>query len=190
MATLLGTCITKMEHRGRVYKARAELDSGSGLSFVTSQLVNKLGLKRTEEHIRIKAFQRSDTPPIKYSVELTFKVPLGSVTVHRTIKALVVETITGDLPLGPLPEVRSNPCLHDLKLADPGFDRPGRVDVLFGVDFFPTLLRGSTVFSEDKLICATDTAYSWVVTGRCLGALVPLLAGHASSTSVHDGSHT
>ena len=82
----------------------------------------------------------------------------------------MVETITGDLLSGPLPEVRSNPCLHDLKLADPGFNRPGRVDVLFGVNFLPTLLRGSTVSSEDKLICAIDTAYGWMVTGWCLSS--------------------
>ena len=167
LVTILGTCVAQVEHRGRVRRARALLDSGSGLSFVTARFVHELGLKKIDQPTKIKGFQQTETPAIKYRVNITFKIPTGTVTTLQTMEALVVDSITGDLPSGPLPEIRDSPHLKGLKLADPSFDRPGRVDVLFGVDFIPMLLRGSTTFSANRLLCTTETAYGWVISGRC-----------------------
>ncbi len=64
MTTILGTCVTRVEHRGVLHKARALLDSGSGLSFVTSRFVNCLGLRKISQPTRIKGFQQADTPAI------------------------------------------------------------------------------------------------------------------------------
>ena len=82
------------------------------------------------------------------------------------MQALVVESITGDLPSGPLPAVQEQPYLQGLKLADPTFDKPGRVDLLLGVDSLPLLMGGSITYSEDRLLWATETAYGWVISTR------------------------
>ena len=167
MTTILGTCVTRVEHRGILHKARALLDSGSGLSFVTSRFVNSLGLQKISQPTRIKGFQQADTPAIKHRVDFSLRVPSGAVTILQPMQALVVESITGDLPSGPLPAVREQPYLQGLKLADPTFDKPGRVDLLLGVDSLPLLMGGSITYSEDRLLWATVTAYGWVISGKC-----------------------
>ena len=45
VTVVLGTCIVTIEHHGKLQKARALIDNGSGLSFITSKLTNKLGLQ-------------------------------------------------------------------------------------------------------------------------------------------------
>ena len=63
--------------------------------------------------------------------------------------ALVVDTITGDLTAGVLPSVRQDPYLKGLKLADPNFDKPGRVDLLLGVDVLPRIMGEKIVRSAN-----------------------------------------
>ena len=58
-------------------------------------------------------------------MDYTLRVP---VTVLMPVRALVVDIITGDLPSGELASIHSEPCLSGLKLADPAFDKPGRID--------------------------------------------------------------
>ena len=91
----------------------------------------------------------------------------GTVTILKPMRALVVENITGDLPSGPLPAVRGQPYLQGLQLADPSFDKPGRVDMLLGVDSLPFIMGNSISYSDDRLLWATETAYGWVISGTC-----------------------
>ena len=105
-----------------------------------------------------QGFQEQDTPPIQYRVDFDVRVPDGTVTILKRMRALVVESITGDLPSGPLPGLRELPYIKDLRLADPTFDKPGRVDLLLGVDTLPHLLSGVAIFSNDRKLQATETA--------------------------------
>ena len=174
LTTILGTCVTCIQQRGSLYKARAMLDSGSGWSFITARLVNTLWLTRIHQPINIRGFQEQDTPPIQYRVDFDMRVPDGTVTILKRMRALVVESITGDLPSGPLPGLRELPYIKDLRLADPTFDKPGRVDLLLGVDMLPHLLSGVATFSNDRKLQATETAYGWVISGSCrAGQQVP-----------------
>lgn len=164
---ILGTCVTTIEHQGKLQKARALIDNGSGLSFITTKLTNTLGLRKIAEPTSIVAFQQASTPLSKFKVDFTLRVPSGSVTTLMPIRALVVDTITGDLPAGVLISVRQDPCLKELKLADPNFDKPGRVDLLLGVDVLPRIMREKTVRSTNQLLSASETIYGWVVSGQC-----------------------
>ena len=113
------------------------------------------------------AFQQASTPLSKFKVDFTLRVPSGSVTTLLPIRALVVDNITGDLPAGVLTSVRQDPYLKGLKLADPNFDKPGRVDLLLGVDVLPRIMREKTVRSTNQLLSASETVYGWVVSGQC-----------------------
>jgi hypothetical protein len=56
--------------------------------------------------------------------------------------------------------------LSDIPLADPDFGRPGRIDILLGVDVFvETLLHGRRIGSPGSPI-AFETEFGWVLAGR------------------------
>ena len=100
-------------------------------------------------------------------MDFTLRVPSGSVTTLLPIRALVVDNITGGLPAGVLTSVRQDPYFKGLKLADPNFDKPGRVDLLLGVDVLPRIVGEKTVRSTNQLLSASETVYGWVVSGQC-----------------------
>ena len=55
--------------------------------------------------------------------------------------------------------------MSDIPLADPDFGRPGRIDILLGVDVFvETLLHGRQIGSPDSPI-AFETEFGWVLAG-------------------------
>ena len=91
--------------------------------------MTELGLRKISQPTCIKGFQQAETPAIKYRVDFTLRVPTGTVTILKPMRALVVENITGDLPSGLLPAVRRQRYLQGLQLAEPSFDMPGRVDM-------------------------------------------------------------
>ena len=113
------------------------------------------------------AFQQASTPLSKFKVDFTLRVPSGSVTTLLPIRALVVDNITGDLPAGVLTSMGQDPYLKGLKLADPNFDKPGRIDLLLGVDVLPRIMGEKTVHSTNQLLSASETVYGWVVSGQC-----------------------
>ena len=59
------------------------------------------------------------------------------------VLAIIVPRVTCDLPLHPVSFDSLWHHLEDIDLVDPDFGRPGRIDLLLGVDVFvETLLQG------------------------------------------------
>ena len=168
IANILGTCVTVIECKGKQHKARALIDNGSCLTFITSRMVNSLKMRKIAESTAISGFQQTATPLSKHKVEFHLRIPSGTVTVLISVQAVVVDTITGDLPSGTLMSVRQSPFLSGLPLADPKFDQPGRVDLLLGVNVLPRVMLEGRVHSLDYSMSATNTVYGWVVTGTCI----------------------
>ena len=52
-----------------------------------------------------------------------------------------VLNITKDLPLEPIPFALKWDDLYDLKLADPNFRAPARINLLLGAEVFTSILR-------------------------------------------------
>ena len=95
------------------------------------------------------------------------------------MSAVVVPRVTCDLPLQPVSLDSSWKHLEDIQLADPDFGRPGRIDVLLGVDIFvETLLQGWRIGPPGSP-SAFETEFGWVLAGRL----------DASSPSTHVASH-
>ena len=166
-AMILGTCVTTIESQGRQHKARALLDNGSCLTFITTRMVNSLKMRKIVESTAVSGFQQTATPISKYKVEFSLRIPSGSVTVLIPIQAVVVDVITGDLPSSVLTIVRQSPFLSGLPLADPGFDKPGRIDLLLGVNVLPRVMLEGRTHSTDYSMSATRSVYGWVITGTC-----------------------
>ena len=181
---ILGTCITTIETKGKLHKARALLDSGSSLTFITSRMVQSLKLHKTAAVTAIAGFQQTTTPVSRHKVEFSLRIPSGTVTIPITVEAVVVDVIMGDLPSNTIPAVKESPFLTGLPLADLKFDQPSRIDLLLGVDVLPQVMTDGLVRSADRQLSATQTVYGWVVTGWSKGADQAPSSYHCLKTQV------
>ena len=85
----------------------------------------------------------------------------------ETYLSLAVPRMTCDLPLHPVSFDSSWHHLEDIDLADPDFGRPGRIDLLLGVDVFvETLLLQGRRTGPSGTPSAFETEFGWVLAGR------------------------
>ena len=125
-----------MEVEGRRQKARALLDSGSHITFASSRLVSSLKAKKTPSVTLVSGIEQTSAPASKFKVDLTLRSIYDDSPRTIDVRAAVVDTITGDLPERALPGIKLRAFVEGLQLADPNFDRPGRIDLLLGMDIF------------------------------------------------------
>ena len=81
------------------------------------------------------------------------------------ISAIVVPRVTCDLPVKPVTPQLSWKHLSDIPLADPDFGRPGRVDLLLGVDLFVASLLQGRRTGPPGSPTAFETKFGWVLAG-------------------------
>ena len=67
-------------------------------------------------------------------------------------------------------------------IADPNFNQPATIDMLFGLDILDELLLNGRCASNNKMIYAQETIFVWSVRGKCLP--------ETSSQNVHLCHHT
>ena len=171
--------MTVIESKGRQHRARALVDNGSSLTFVTSKLVSTLQLRKNTDPTAVTGFQQTSTPVSQFKVDLHLRIPSGilfyttkagrrgTVTILIPVRAVVVDVISGDLPSSTLSSVKQDLCLHGLPLADPNFHQPGGIDLLLGVDILPRIMVEGRRHSIDYTLSATKSVYGWIVTGTC-----------------------
>ena len=146
-STLLMTCQVIAEVNGRQQRARALVDTGSTISLVTSRLANSLRVRKNAETTTITGIESTQAPTSHHSTDIILRSAVnGQVIVH----AAVLSTITTDLPTQHLPAVRKLPFLKELDLADPQFDRPGRIDLFLGIDVYNAIILTGTLTSPDR----------------------------------------
>ena len=165
--SLLMTCrVTVDAPDGSVVEARALLDSASSASFVSERLAQSLSLPRSPQSTRISGV-----------AGLTHKSPIHSVThfsfsaVSYTNKkfsttAIIVPRVTCDLPTRTIPIGLDWEHLSGLWLADPDFAKPGKIDILLGVDIFVDALLPGRRIGPPSSPTALETDFGWVLAGK------------------------
>ena len=122
---------------GSTVEARALLDNASSASFV---LVQSLSLPRTRQNVRVSGIGgMSHGSPTQYISNFRISA-VKSPRRKIDITAVIVPKVTCDLPVHPVPFDSKWKHLTSLPLADPTFGRPGRIDILLGVDVFADVL--------------------------------------------------
>ena len=161
--SLLMTCRVLVDTPdGSSIEARAILDSASSVSFVSERLnTDTLSLSLAPKHQDIWG---------------CWPVPQLSTPINRQLKDLphsspeasdvVVPCVTCDLPLQPVSLDSSWKHFEDISLADPDFGRPGRIDILLGVDIFIETLPQGRRMGPPGSPSAFETEFGWVVAGR------------------------
>ncbi|XP_047538564.1 uncharacterized protein LOC125072096 [Vanessa atalanta] len=165
---LLATALVRVQTKNGSYQLlRALLDQGSQASFITESAVQLLGVKKT--------FVKSSVCGLGGNVSvLTSKavVNIAISSIHDTetvieLGAHVLSRLTSFLPIKPI--VMNNwPELKNLKLADPNYHTPGKIDILLGSDVYGKIIQEGLLRSPYGTTIAQKTNLGWVLSGQVI----------------------
>lgn len=165
---LLATALVRVQTKNGSYQLlRALLDQGSQASFITESAVQLLGVKKT--------FVKSSVCGLGGNVSaLTSKavVNIAISSIHDTetvigLGAHVLSRLTSFLPIKPI--VMNNwPELKNLKLADPNYHTPGKIDILLGSDVYGKIIEEGLLRSPYGTTIAQKTNLGWVLSGQVI----------------------
>lgn len=109
--------------------------------------------------------------------------PHTQLTPTFSLDVLIVPIITGPSPTVPI-TAGQWAYIKNFNLADPSYNIPGLIDILFGADILPLLLRSGQRTGNLGESMAMDTVFGWVlmgevnidtcVTSLCLSVLEPI----------------
>ena len=186
--TLLMTCQVRIKAPDGTYvKARALLDSGSTMSFVSERIVQSCGLNRCSQCLTVSGIGGMSRKPPLNSISIFEISSLYSSQVKYSITAIVVPRVTCDLPLQPVHNSSRWNHLLNLSLADPDFGIPGRIDLLLGADIYADVLLHGRRYGPPGTPTAFETQFGWVLTGRTNTHSVSLLSVASRHSTVTSG---
>ena len=172
---------------GHELKARAFLDPGAAISLISSRVTQILDLPLEPNRVRFSAVQGTPCKGSKYLTSVTIS-PLHTKQ-EIQCRPAVVQTVTEEIPNRPLAPVHEFPHLLGLRLADPNFNIPGRVDILLGADLWLQLqVHTPTITASPSEPGAQATIFGWAITGpaKCKGEANQLIpACHVQPMSNH-----
>ncbi len=185
--TLLMTCQVLMKALdGSKVKVRALIDSASSSSFVSERLVQNLCIPWSHHKITISGVAGlSSTSPLRSIATMEIS-PSHLSDQNLSITTVVAPRVTCDLPLNPVSFKSSWTHLHDITLADSDFGRPGRIDLLLGVDVYIDSLLHSRRSGPPGSPVAFETIFGWVLAGRTHFNSSSYVTTHHVSTMSND----
>ena len=112
----------------------------------------------------MSGLQNSPLPGSKYTISLKLSSVYDS---SKTVplKAALLEGITAELPAAEISGVKELPCFQGLQLADSAFDKPGRVDLLLGLDVYSRIQLPGRIQNPDNHLCASQSIFGWTIGG-------------------------
>ncbi|XP_036340244.1 uncharacterized protein LOC118749546 [Rhagoletis pomonella] len=164
---LLATAFVKVRDcSGHWQPARLLFDSGSHASFVTEALVQRLGLQRKASAVFITGIGSSQGGRSRGEVLLSLSSFRSGQCFN--VNALILPKITSELPTHKL-AVSVWPHVQGLFLADPQFTRPGRIDILIGMDVMDQLLCSEFRKGPPGTPMTQRTVFGWTLFGSVDG---------------------
>ena len=142
--------------------ARALIDTGAGVSFITERLANTLQLPRTVRNVQVCGIsgQAVDQPATS-----TVQFKVSPIVCQGEVTALVLRKITRDLPTEHITLDKEWAHLKDLPLADPTCGMPGRIDIMFGAEMLCDVMRQGRRCGAQGSPTAWETEFGWVLSG-------------------------
>ncbi|GAB0092550.1 uncharacterized protein DMENIID0001_075520 [Sergentomyia squamirostris] len=153
-----------IDQDGEKHACRALLDSGSQPNFITRNIINKIRAPTYIKSNHIIAGIGNQESAVTKAAKLT--INSRDHTFATTCEFLVMDKITDNQPNRNLSCVLKTP--QSISLADPDFSKPGRIDMLLGVDIFTQVIRANRIEGSPTLI---ETAFGYIVAGQCLTSL-------------------
>ncbi|KAJ8979781.1 hypothetical protein NQ317_007689 [Molorchus minor] len=141
--------------------ARALLDVGSQSSFITAEFCDVLQLNRVKVDITVGGLNQAQSD-INCKVLALIQSQTNNFSMH--VSFLVVPQITGSLPNFKV-DLQSLRIPSHIKLADPNFHIPDKVDLLIGAEcFWETMCVGQIKLARHGPILQ-KSKFGWIVSG-------------------------
>ncbi|XP_062537930.1 uncharacterized protein LOC134206249 [Armigeres subalbatus] len=130
-------------------------------NFVSQRISDLLRLR--EESVDIPVVGVNGTrSTVKFRVNATVRSRASDCVI--SLDLLIVPRVTGALP-GMQLDTSNWPIPDELQLADPGFFRSSRVDMLIGADVFYELMQAGKIMMSDELPLLQESLLGWLVAG-------------------------
>ena len=130
---------------------------------MSNRVVQQLHLKKNSEETSltdIHGFHNHNS----HSTTVVVR-PVDDNELSYSLAAHVMPRVTCDLPLHQATGVRQLPHISGLKLADPRFDKPGRIDTLTGGKHLRKMILPQRLMVENSDIVAFNTVFGWAIMG-------------------------
>ena len=155
----------------------------SSASFITERLAQSLHLRQNARICGIAGIPHSDG---KQAVTQFLVSSAHSPGMRYSVNAFIVPQITGNQPACMISPDHSWKHLEGLTLADPDYDKPGRIDILLGVGIFVKVIRHGRQMGPRNTPTALNTDFGWILAGST-GAQTDTMLVSTHLTSVVTG---
>lgn len=179
---LLSTALVKIsDHFGGTILARALLDSGSQLCFMTESLSQRLKFRRFRETLPIKGIGAESVVHSTQAVLATMSSRITNFSAE--LKFHVLPKITADMPRKNI-DCSNWKLLDKVILADPAFNEPSPIDIIVGAEIFFDLLRHDQMKLSPNGPTLQNTELGWIASGQVPEepTIYTTLAAHSFST--------
>lgn len=174
---LLATAIVKIEaNNGTIVHARALLDCASQSTFVTHDLVKRLGASIYTQNLQISGIGNTVTQTTNM-VELLLHSESNK-TFRATISCALMDKITCCLPHTTVDTTKIKIPPH-ITLADPKYFKPSNIDILLGADIYYDLILPGLITLGKHLPTLQNSKLGWIIGGHAPAhTLTPNFAAH------------
>ncbi|XP_037871131.1 uncharacterized protein LOC119629456 [Bombyx mori] len=165
-ALLATALITVKNSTGHYTVLRALIDQGSQANFISERAAQLLKVKGTPTKGTITGVGSTQTE-VNLAVQLeilsrykcNFKLNVEAYVMPSRLTTYLPSTTIADSTL-------TWSHLKGLKLADPTFNQPGRVDMLLGVEVYAAILKNEVIRGPPGSPCAQHTSFGWILFGK------------------------
>lgn len=159
---LLATALVQVRDAfGKMQFFRALFDTGSQNNFITLSAVQRLHLKPSNTEVQVCGLGEA-----RASIVGEVSCEIG--TNNRTLLHLPMHVISSICGEQPIAKLNTSGCsyIDTLTLADPGYDIPGPIDILFGADVFADSLLNETKKGRPDQPIAFNSIFGWLLLGK------------------------
>lgn len=150
------------DNEGKQHICRALLDGGSQVNLLTEEFEKKLKIHVEPIRIPVSTLNESNYI-IQRSVQVTMRSTTSSYTAQ--LKCLVLPKITQRLPQTFI-SLDKLIIPQGIELADPTFNKPGKIDMLIGAALFWKILKKGDNIQVKGQPCFQGTELGWIVGGE------------------------
>ncbi|XP_033245213.1 uncharacterized protein LOC117187188 [Drosophila miranda] len=160
---LLATALVTIKgNNGQMGEFRALLDSGSQVNVISERALKILDLKVTKSELQINGIGgRTQTSKARVNVMLTSQ----DNKFNTRLEAIVLTHIVADQPAQSIDTSRWK-LPKNITLADPNFDKTGRIDILLGAEHYFEIMQDKHVSIGKGLPRLQETKLGWIVAGK------------------------
>jgi len=165
--TLIWSCQATLEANGKMIQVSAMIDPGCTLSFITKRTASTLEARKIPFPTMVTGLGQTQAATSQFRVDITLRAvdKLSDDLLH--VSPSIVTSITDDTPANNLSNHGDLDFTRHLKLADPSFGSPGRIDLLLGQDILSRVIKPGLLNSPTSDLFALNTFFGFVIGRKC-----------------------